>query len=179
MIAYGPSRGLGDEFVVVTVAGQPTGLDGGVGGDGVRSLRSWLTGEDELQGRVDLLESPPSPGQMGAVVEALLVVLAPGGVAAVLAGAVLAWVRQRSADLRVTLRRSDGAEAEICVKRLRGLTAGELPTVVEALGGWFDADGESAVTGDQRSELDARSGGVLRVASGSSTPDGAMSSDQC
>ncbi|GAB3849188.1 effector-associated constant component EACC1 [Dactylosporangium cerinum] len=115
-----------------------SGIEDELAGDDARSLRYWLADEDELQGNVRLVESPPGPGEMGALVDALQVAVAPGGAAAVLAAAVLSWVRLRTSTLRIKMRSTDSREVEIDVSRLRGLTAAELPAVVQALGSWLD-----------------------------------------
>jgi hypothetical protein len=154
---------LGAAAVVVTVSGQ--GRDGFAvaGDDPARSLRSWLVDADELRGRVHTVESSPRLGELGAWVDALAVVLAPGGAAAVLAGAVLSWMRCNRADLRVTLRRGDGEQAEVEVKRLRGLDAASLPAVIEALRRWLDGDTPAV---QSRAELENASGGAVRAAGG-------------
>jgi hypothetical protein len=120
--------------VVVTVSGggDDPAIDDGQQIDPLRSLRSWLVGEDELRGRVRLMVAAPGPGELGALADTLQVMLAPGGAVAALAAAVVSWVRRQRTDLRVTLRRGD-VLAEVEVKRLRGLDAAALPAVIEAL----------------------------------------------
>jgi membrane-associated two-gene conflict system component 1 (EACC1) len=131
--------------------------------DPARSLRSWLVDEHELRGHIRLMEGPPEPGQLGSWPETLAVVLAPGGAAAVLAGALVSWVRWHRSDLRVALRRRDGQRAEVEVNRLRGMDAATLPAVIDALGRWLDADLTEADSGlSAAAQLDDTSGGAIR-----------------
>src|SRR5215813_8465127 len=62
----------------------------------LRSLREWLVREEELRGRVTLIEPAPRPGTLGSVVESLLVMLGPGGTATALASVLITWIRHRS-----------------------------------------------------------------------------------
>lgn len=48
-----------------------------------RSLLDWLHHEDELRGRVVLERAAPRPGEMGGLVDALVVALGSGGAGAV------------------------------------------------------------------------------------------------
>jgi hypothetical protein len=102
-------------------------------GDELRKLRKWLVGEDDLRGRVRVVERAPEPGMLGSWPEALNVALAPGGAVAVLVGAVIAWIRNSRGDLSLKLTRSDGTSAEVRAKRVRELAASEIPVYVEHL----------------------------------------------
>jgi hypothetical protein len=86
------------------------------------------------------VERPPAPGEMGALLDSLAVVLAPGGAAAALAGTLVSWLRRRRSDLTIRLRRADGAELEVSVTQLRGLEPAQLTEVVSSLGGWLNQD---------------------------------------
>jgi membrane-associated two-gene conflict system component 1 (EACC1) len=68
--------------VTVTAVGSQTA-------DELRSLRQWPVAEEELRGRVRLVERAPEPGMLGALTDTLTVALGPGGVAAVFADATL------------------------------------------------------------------------------------------
>jgi hypothetical protein len=87
-------------------------------GDELRSLYGWLVGEDELRGRVHLKESAPDPGSLGTLPLGLEIVLAPGG-GAVLASAMVAWLRYRTSDLICRVTRPDGGVVEVSAKRVR------------------------------------------------------------
>ncbi|MEU9304631.1 hypothetical protein [Streptomyces sp. NPDC048269] len=69
------------------------------------------------------LGEPPPPDAMGLGSDALIAVLAPGGVAAVLAGAVVAWVQSRRGDQTVAITTGEGTEITISTTRVRGLDA--------------------------------------------------------
>jgi membrane-associated two-gene conflict system component 1 (EACC1) len=148
------------DAIVTVSGGDSDSFTGNV--DPARSLRSWLVDTSELRGRVRMVESPPRPGELGAWAEAVAVALGPGGAAAVLAGAVVSWSRWHRSDLRVTLRRKDGEEAEVQVKRLRGLDAAALPAVIDALQRWLDSD--TPPGGSDAAELESASDGAVQAA---------------
>jgi membrane-associated two-gene conflict system component 1 (EACC1) len=101
--------------VSVTVAGSAA--------DQLHSLYTWLVAEEELRGRVRLVEPSPSQGTLGGAPEGLVVALSQGGAGAVLASAIVAWVRHRTSDVVCRVRRPDGAIAEVSGKRVRGADA--------------------------------------------------------
>jgi hypothetical protein len=103
--------------------------------DEVGVLRSWLVGEDELRGRVELVERPPHPGALGPVLDSLLVALAPGGAASVLMAGFIAWVRSRNGDIDITAERHDGrAMVGVSARRVRGLDADGMRAEIASLG---------------------------------------------
>ena len=102
-------------------------------GDDVRSLYRWLAAEDDLRGRVHLIQSPPQSGTLGTLPDLLQVVLANGGAGAVLAGAVVAWVRNRTTNVTVKLTRRDGTTAEVSAERLRRKDAAMVQAMVADL----------------------------------------------
>lgn len=106
--------------------------------DELRSLYQWLTGEDDLRGRVRLTQAAPQSGTLGTLPELLQVVLADGGAGAVLAGAVVAWVRNRTTDITVKFSRPDGTTTEVSAKRLRGKDAATVHAVVTDLSQLLD-----------------------------------------
>ncbi len=81
-----------------------------------RSLHAWLTREDALRGRVEQRHLPASDGDMGGLLDCLVVTLGSGGVGALLAQSVLTWLGQRRADVSVTIRTADGREVTIDLK---------------------------------------------------------------
>ncbi|WP_063736600.1 effector-associated constant component EACC1 [Kitasatospora aureofaciens] len=99
---------------------------GGQGADELRSLQAWLADVDELRGRVALVESPPVPGTLGPVLDALVVALGPGGAATALATAVFSWIRQRRGEVTLKISRPDGAAVEISAKRVQGIDGSSL-----------------------------------------------------
>lgn len=72
--------------VTVSVAGRDAAVEE------LRSLFTWLAGEEEFRGRVRLVETAPEPGTLGGWPEAVVVALGQGGAVTVLASAVIAWM---------------------------------------------------------------------------------------
>jgi Effector Associated Constant Component 1 len=105
-------------------------------GDQMRRLRMWLAGDTSLAGRVRCEATVPAPGELGAGVEALLVTLAPGGVAVAVVSGVFGWLRSRTTSVRLRLRRADGAELEIETSVAGRIPAERLPEVVNGLAAW-------------------------------------------
>ncbi len=115
--------------IAVSIA-EPTNAHYNVGEE-ARSLRAWLTQEDELRGRVELVEAqPPQPGTLGSLPAELLVTLGPGGAGAVLASAVIAWIRHRTAEVTCTLKRPDGTSVTLTGKRIRNADVAQLGELI-------------------------------------------------
>jgi hypothetical protein len=107
-------------------------LTGGSEVDDVRALHQWLVGEEELRGRVCLVAERPPAGRLGSAAGVLTVALTPG-VTGALAGAVVAWLRQRTTDVNVKVERSDGTSVKVSARRLRHVGATELRSMVAEL----------------------------------------------
>ncbi|MCX4400079.1 hypothetical protein OG887_43230 (plasmid) [Streptomyces sp. NBC_00053] len=112
--------------VTVALAGAGTA-------DELRSLHEWLSAEEELRGRVRLVQSPPPPNALGSVPEMLTVALAPGGVSAVLASAAIAWMRHRTGEVVCKLTKPDGTSVEVSAQRVRGSDVAEVRELVTEL----------------------------------------------
>ncbi|AIJ23898.1 effector-associated constant component EACC1 [Amycolatopsis methanolica] len=112
-------------------------------GDEARSLREWLLGQDELRGRVRLVESPPEPGRLGSVVETLAVALGPGGVATAAATVVIAWLRRRTSDVTITVNKPD-SDFELSATNVKGVDAGELAELTRRVSAELDGGDETA-----------------------------------
>ncbi|MEV7683839.1 hypothetical protein AB0O64_35675 [Streptomyces sp. NPDC088341] len=94
--------------VVITVRGD------GPGDVGADDLRRWLDNQPALRGRLRRAADPdPQAGAMGLAADAVLALLAPGGVATVLAGALIAWMQTRKGNRTVTITRPDGTEISV------------------------------------------------------------------
>ncbi|MFD8361888.1 hypothetical protein ACH4GZ_28380 [Streptomyces hygroscopicus] len=117
----------------VTVAITGTGA-----ADELRSLHQWLIAEEELRGRVRLVESPPPTGTLGSIPQMLAVALAPGGVAAALASVAIAWMRHRTGEVVCKMTRSDGASVEVSAQRVRGTDVAEVRELVAELAKTLD-----------------------------------------
>ena len=133
-------------------------IGGVASGDELRSLRTWLLDEPEFRGRVTLRETPPQPGNMGPIADALVLALASGG-GVVLArtalrtlGSVLvAWLRSRTGQVEATVRRADGAEVILIATQVRRLSAADvaktLDDLVSRLDPSPDGEGDGAGSG--------------------------------
>lgn len=86
--------------------------------DELRLLLDWLRREDALRGRVRPVTAPIGPGQMGGIMDAVVVAAGAGGMGAVLAGALTTWIQQRRADVRLTITGEDGRKIEVDAKRV-------------------------------------------------------------
>ncbi len=67
------------------------------------SLRSWLSQDEELRGRVEVSEPELAPGQMGGLADALVVAVGSGGVLTVLAQQVQVWLKQHRSSVEVRI----------------------------------------------------------------------------
>jgi Effector Associated Constant Component 1 len=110
----------------VTLAGARAGED-------ARALRRWLADEEDLRGRVRLVDQPPEPGTLGAVVDTLLVGLGSGGAVTAFAAGLVSWIRHRTGDTQAVVRRPDGTEIEVTAERVRGLDVVGVRALVEDL----------------------------------------------
>jgi len=125
--------------VTVSVAGRDAAVEE------LRSLFTWLAGEEEFRGRVQLVETAPEPGTLGGWPEAV-VALGEGGAVTVLASAVIAWIRHRTSEVTCTMTRSDGTSVELTATRVRRTDlagVGELVEQVAAALGDGDTGGKS------------------------------------
>lgn len=111
--------------VTVGVAGR----EGAV--EELRSLFTWLVREDELRGRVRLVEVGPETGTLGGWPEAVAVALSQGGAVAILASAVVAWIRHRTSEVTCKLTRPDGTSVELTAARVRSTEVADLGELVE------------------------------------------------
>ncbi|MFG6191752.1 hypothetical protein [Nonomuraea sp. JJY05] len=109
------------------MAQRPDGGDGGAllvadSPDEVRDLYAWLRREPELRTALRLVEKPPPDGALGPVAEAVQVLADAPEVVAALASMVIAWLRYRRTDVKITVkRRKDGPEVQVTATGLRAL----------------------------------------------------------
>ncbi len=97
-------------------------------------LRNWLTEVPELRGRVSRAEPDEAPADaMGPATDAVMALLEPGGVAAVFAGALVAWVQTRRSSHTITVTRPDGTEITISSRQARAMTSEEAAALAERL----------------------------------------------
>ncbi|MEU7863076.1 hypothetical protein [Nonomuraea sp. NPDC049141] len=102
--------------------------------DDLHSLYSWLSDDEELRGRVQLMEPPPQPGTLGSIPEMLTAALSPGGVIpAILVSGVITWMRHRTGEVVCKLTRPDGISVEVSAQRVRSTDMAEMRTLVTEL----------------------------------------------
>ncbi|MGW4024622.1 effector-associated constant component EACC1 [Streptomyces sp. NPDC005009] len=136
-------------------------------------LRTWLTDVPRLRGRVDRAEQDDraerddgaeqddgaSARTMGPAVDALVAVLEPGGVAAVFAGALVAWLQTRRSSHTISVTRPDGTRITLSSRQARALSPQEAADLAERLAR-PPADGARQDDGDQGDgDGDTRDGG--------------------
>ncbi|MGW7824578.1 effector-associated constant component EACC1 [Streptomyces puniciscabiei] len=91
--------------------------------DQLRSLHEWLSQVEELRGSVACRESPPPPGALGPVLDALTVALGPAGAVTAFGTTVVAWLRLRRTGVRIKVTRADGGSVELAAENLAKLDA--------------------------------------------------------
>ena len=99
----------------------------------LRALSDWLTGDVALRGRARLTAAPPSPGDMGAAAEGLVIALGPGGLATGLAATLIAWIRSRTGAVSIEVSRRDGATIRLMAKNVRGLPPEQVSELADRL----------------------------------------------
>ncbi|MEU8039519.1 hypothetical protein [Streptosporangium sp. NPDC049078] len=127
--------------------------------DAANDLYEWLVEEPELAGRVRLLDTPPAPGTLGPLAEALRIALEPGGAVTVLATVLIAWLRYRTGKVTITIVNKDGeSKVDVLAERVKALDAAGAQTlaaeVVRAVEG--PGRGVEAVRAVDGPEPDAR-----------------------
>ncbi|KUN22918.1 hypothetical protein AQJ23_26405 [Streptomyces antibioticus] len=116
---------------------------GTAGDDGLRELHRRLTDIEELRGEVRAVPAASRPGALGTLLDALSVnVLSAGAVSAV-AGVVVTWIRHRTTDAVIKLRRPDGTEVEVTAERVRRLNSAAVRSIVAELSQAAGPEGNS------------------------------------
>jgi hypothetical protein len=89
-------------------------------GDELRSLLVWLCHEDALRAWVRLVPAPVPLGQMGGVIDVLVVSLGSGGAGAVLASSLSTWLSHpRRQDVKLTVFGDGGRSIQLEGRRVR------------------------------------------------------------
>lgn len=105
------------------VTDRPVILAGAAPGE-LRELNAWLLHEDDLQGRIQFVGRGPEPGQLGPVLEGLKVFAEPS--AAVLASALVIWIRHRRSSVRVTVTGPAKDTVTVQADRIRLMDAAQV-----------------------------------------------------
>jgi predicted dehydrogenase len=72
-------------------------------------LAEWLSGENELRGRVRIVNGPIGGTELGTVVDLLTVALGAGGAGTVLASSIVTWLQTRRTTVKVTVKSPKGS----------------------------------------------------------------------
>jgi hypothetical protein len=99
--------------------------------DNLRSLLTWLSDEDELHGRIRLTGPGAQPGTLGSLTECIAMILGPGSMSAALAASLVAWLRQRTSDVAISVRNRHGEMLEMKTERVHGLNPLELRELMQ------------------------------------------------
>jgi hypothetical protein len=96
------------------------------------ALAAYLQTRPALRGRIQLTTDEHRPG---GITQSLATVIAEVGPAAAtaLGTALVTWLRHRTSNTRITVRRPDGTRFELNAQRVRGLGAPELTQLVDQL----------------------------------------------
>ncbi|MER5430190.1 hypothetical protein [Streptomyces sp. NPDC002588] len=132
-------------LLTITAQDEQPGASAGATHD----LRAWLGRQRDLRGVITRAGGTPSPGAMGASTEVITALLVPGGVATVLASAVVAWVRSRAGKQTVTLTRPDGAQFTVTTEGVKDLTASQVSELVLKVASSLELQ-QSTVEGPQQ-----------------------------
>jgi hypothetical protein len=100
--------------------------------DPAPELHRWLGGQEHLRGRVHVVEHRRQSGALTQTVVSLAADLGPPGLAA-LGTALVTWLRHRTSDVRVSIRRQDGTRFELSARRVRGMGQAEITALVDQL----------------------------------------------
>jgi Effector Associated Constant Component 1 len=126
----GRSRGEGGLRVDVTIAV----IAGEHPGDELRSLRSWLAGDEDLAGLVD---------RAGAGPDVVTVAVDAPGAAAALANSLVALARDHSRDVRYEVARPDGVSVRLSARRVRETDGAMVRDLIVELCRSTEADGDT------------------------------------
>lgn len=68
------------------------------------ALSEWLGGEDELRGRVQIVDNPVGDTALGSFSDSLTVALSAGGAGTVLASSLITWLQTRRTTAKITVK---------------------------------------------------------------------------
>ncbi|MGI5289560.1 effector-associated constant component EACC1 [Nonomuraea polychroma] len=94
-------------------------------------LARYLNGQHQLRGRAHAISERRQSGGINQSAGAIVAEVGP--YALVVASALITWIRHRTSDTRVTVRRPDGAQLEISAQRVRRLGAKDLNALAQQI----------------------------------------------
>jgi hypothetical protein len=113
--------------------------------DQLRDLYAWLTKEPELTGQIRLHERDGAVGELGPLTDLVQAALEPGGAVSAFAAAVVAWLKFRTADVKITVSRADGTtHTELAARRVKSLDAAGTQVLARELAQSLTRDGSHA-----------------------------------
>jgi hypothetical protein len=95
-------------------------------------LAAFLQTQPGLRGRVQLMTDQSRPGGIAQSVATVLAEVGPAAATA-LGTALVTWLRHRTSNTRITVRRPDGSRFELNAQRVRGLGGPEVAELVAQL----------------------------------------------
>lgn len=95
------------------------------GSDALMALAAWLSGEDELRGRVRVVRGPVGGTELGSLPELLTVALGAGGAGTALAASLRTWLLTRRTSARITVE-TGGRSVSLDIQ-----TVGEVAPLLE------------------------------------------------
>jgi hypothetical protein len=97
----------------------------GGGSDALTALAAWLSGEDDLRGRVQVVRGPIGDTELGSLPELLTVALEAGGAGTALAASLRTWLLTRRTSARITVE-TGGRSVSLDIQ-----TVGEVAPLLE------------------------------------------------
>ncbi|MEV8424760.1 effector-associated constant component EACC1 [Streptomyces niveus] len=135
--------------ISLAVSGPGHDGTGGASSD----LRRWLRRDPQLRDRVAQGSATvPEPGSMGASGELVTLLLAPGGLTAALAAAVVAWLQNRRGNQTVTITLPDGTQVTVSSERVRDLNAAASGELAERVAQALERRPATTTDGDTRTD---------------------------
>ncbi|MFE3188030.1 hypothetical protein ACFXHA_03420 [Nocardia sp. NPDC059240] len=101
-------------------------LVGGNAQSELTDLMAWLSREDEFRGRVSVEQPVVRPGDMGAVVDVLVVAVGAQGLGAALAASLTVWIKHRRPSAEIEITRGAHRSVTITVTDLPAPEVAEL-----------------------------------------------------
>jgi hypothetical protein len=86
----------------------------------LEELSDWLGQEAELRGLITEASEKPSPGELGALTDAIVVAVGSGGALTVLVGSLQAFLTMpRHTDMRIKIKGTSGRTVTVDAKRVK------------------------------------------------------------
>ncbi|MET9491184.1 hypothetical protein [Nocardia sp. NPDC006630] len=103
-------------------------------------LQKWLGSDPDLRGATRMVAAAPESGELGGLVDSLVVLLGAGGATAVvrvLSTTVIAWLQRRTGDVKLRITDAGGSILEYSATNVREMTLPEIDATAEELAKWM------------------------------------------